>query len=505
MRCIVALIFCILCIFSGRVIAADKQQIIPEEEGTCSNGDGDSAWTTLQKIIFYDVNDGSLTINSQTTYTKPFRQFGVDVAVQLREIVKNVQSLGLLSDDNSDDHKMHKILSLSNDLLALAAVHRLEWLHGSSNEAALQSDSFDKTVIICKAVLRLFNLVQSHITNEEEIEYISTGVSSTALLIGDLFMLRPSMDLSAVAEDDYSTAYQYFNFAEKKMVKSLSAMGIDRYGNSVTNEHESNNRQEDDMDFLDGNLSVLAEINLRFGSLLLEMHLLGFTLDQNNNLHHHVPSAFDIPMQQLSDDQKYTLHKALEKLETSTVIYKKLKFSSDVLLSQADAYSRMGSVNSLLHEWALSVKNCKKGLSMLSSVLSKGETVDEILTTMIATTQTIFEAYLHIPGEIESTKDAYRMHLLARQAAEVGDVKNVFDKKLRNEDEEDVRQLLLLKKDATLPIVDSAQVRESLAICIKICLKKRSNLECITPNWILMEALLLIVIVTYSMKEVSAL
>ena len=56
------------------------------------------------------------------------------------------------------------------------------------------------------------------------------------------------------------------------------------------------------------------------------------------------------------------------------------------------------------------------------------------------------------------------MHLLARQAAEVGDVKNVFDKELRNEDEEEVQQLLLLKKETTLPIVDSAQVRESLAM-----------------------------------------
>ena len=89
-------------------------------------------------------------------------------------------------------------------------------------------------------------------TNEEEIEYISTGVSSTALLLGDLFQLRASLDLSAVAEDDYSTAYQYFNFAEKKMVKSLSAMGIDQNGNSVANEYKNNYRQEDEMDFLDG-------------------------------------------------------------------------------------------------------------------------------------------------------------------------------------------------------------------------------------------------------------
>ena len=107
---------------------------------------------------------------------------------------------------------------------------------------------------------------------------------------------------------------------------------------------------------------------------------------------------------------------------------------------------------------------------MLSSVLAhksqNGEMIapqaDDILTTMVATSQTIFEAYLHLPDEIQSAKDAFRMHLLARQAAEVGDVNDVFDKKLANEDEEEVRQILLLSKDATLPIVDSTQVRESL-------------------------------------------
>eukprot|EP00986_Skeletonema_menzelii_P004658 scaffold1620_cov124-Skeletonema_menzelii.AAC.6 len=469
MRCIVALI-CILCFVSVRVIAADKQQIIIlEEEGTCSkDGYCEPPQTTLQKIIFYDVNNGSLTINAQQTYTEPFHQFGTEVAVHLRDIIKNMHLLGSLADDNFHD-LVHRFISLTNNLTALVAVHKLEWLYGSSvDPVALQSETFDKTVVICKAVLRLFNLLQLHAPKEEETSDISTGISSAALVLGDLFQQRPSMDLSAVIEDDYSTAYQYFTFAEEKIVKSLSAMGIDQNGNSITNGHENNDGQEDEVHLLvlDDVLSVLAEINLRFGSLLLEMYLLGFTIDHANNLHHHVPSGFDMPMQQLSENQKQILHIAFAKLETSTVIHKKIKFSSDVLMSQADAYSRMGTVNSLLHEWALSVKHCKLGLSMLSSALAhksqNGEMMDEIFTTMITTTQTIFEAYLHLPGEMESAKDAFRRHLLARQAAEVGDVNDVFEKELTNEDEEEVRQLLLLTKDATPPVVDSTLVRESL-------------------------------------------
>jgi len=105
---------------------------------------------------------------------------------------------------------------------------------------------------------------------------------------------------------------------------------------------------------------------------------------------------------------------------------------------------------------------------MLSSVLartsqSNGEMItDDIVATMITTTQTIFEAFLHVPGKIESAKDAFRTHLLVRQAAEVGYVSDIFGKELTNEDEEEVRQLLLLYKDATPSIVDNSQVQESL-------------------------------------------
>jgi len=469
MRCIVALIFFILCVISVRVTAADKQQIILEVEEICNNEDGscESPLITIQKIISYDIDNGSLTINSQQTYTEPFHQYGMEAALHLREIVKNVHSLEFLAENNFDDH-VHMIMTVTNDLSDLAAVHKLEWLYGSSDDAAaMQSKSFDKTVVICKAVMRLFKLLQLHATNEKETsEYISTGISSAALVLGDLFQLRPSMDSSAVITDDYSTAYEYFAFAESTIVKSLSSMSIDMNGNLLGQEDEVR------LPVLDDVLTVHASIQLRFGSLLLEMYLSGFTLDLDNNLHHHVPSVSELPMQQLSENQQHILRKAFTKLETSTVIHRKIKFTGDVLMNQAEAYRLMGTVNSLLHEWALAAKNCKLGLSMLSASVSKSQngdmiaSADDIVATMITITQSIFEAFLHLPDEIQSAKDAFRMHLLAQQAVEVGygDLSDIFRKELKNEGEEEVRQLLLLNKDATLPIVDSAQVQESLNI-----------------------------------------
>ncbi|KAK1735589.1 hypothetical protein QTG54_013752 [Skeletonema marinoi] len=470
MRCVVALIFFIFCVICVRVTAADKQQIILEaEEIICNNEDGcESPRTTIQKIISHDIDNGSLTINSQQTYTEPFHQYGMEAALQLREIVKNVHSLEFLAENNFDDH-VHMIMTVTDDLSDLAAVHKLEWLYGSSDDAsAMQSKSFDKTVVICKAVMRLFKLLELHATNEKETsEYISTGISSAALVLGDLFQLRPSVDSSAVIADDYFTSYEYFAFAESTIVKSLSSMSIDMNGNLLGQEDEVR------LPVLDDVLTVHASINLRFGSLLLELYLSGFTLDLDNNLHHHVPSVSELPMQQLSENQKHILRKAFTKLETSTVIHRKIKFTGDVLMNQADAYRLMGTVNSLLHEWALAAKNCKLGLSMLSASVSKSQngdmiaSADDIVTTMITITQSIFEAFLHLPDEIQSAKDAFRMHLLAQQAAaEVGygDLSDIFRKELKNEGEEEVRQLLLLNKDATLPIVDSAQVQESLNI-----------------------------------------
>lgn len=465
MRRIVTLILSIFCIISVSVTVADRQQIaLEEEEGeeTCNNEDGscESPQTSIQKIILYDVDNISLTINSQQTYTEPFDQFGSEIGLYLRDIAQTVQLLGSLADNNLDDHAQ-VIISLTNYLSLLGAAHKAEWLDAE----APQPKSFDKTVNICKAELRLFNLLKSYYaTNDEETSEYRYGIATAATVLGDLYQLRPSVDSSAIVVDDYSSAYQYFTFAEKEMEKSLSSLDIDENGNLIDG-------QEDEVlhILLEDIQTVQSQINLRFGSLLLEMYLSGFTLDLDNNLHHHVPRGSDLPVQQLSEDQKQILHKAYVKLETSTVIHMKVEFNTDVVISLADAYSRMGTVKSLLHEWAQSVENCKTGLYLLSTALdhpqNNGEFIadENIIATMITITQSMFEAYLHLSGEIESTKDAFRRHLLVRQAAGVGDVSEIFGKELTNEDEEEVRQLLLLNKDATPSnVVDNTQVQESL-------------------------------------------
>lgn len=471
-----------------RVAATDAQQkIIREELPTCAeDGTCESPLATIQKIISYNIDDGSLTINSQQLYAEPFKQYGMEAARHLREIVKHVNSLELLAENKFDDNYVHMIISMTNDLSALAAIHKLEWLYGSSDYTvdAPQSESFDKTLSICNAVTRLFNLLQLHVeTNDVETsEYISTGISSAALVLGDLFQLRPSVDSSAIIKDDYSTAYQYFIFAENSIVKSLSSMSIDKNGDLIiANSDRNNHKQEDEayLLMLDDVLTVHASIKLRFGSLLLEMYFAGFTLDVFNNLHFDASGlatnlvamsiGSDGLVQQLSENQKHILQEAFAKLETSTVVSRKIQHHSDVDTRHydlADAYSRMGIINSLLQEWSLSVENCKTGLSMLSEYVNGSENVaslDDIIVTMITITQSLFESYLHLPGEIESAKDAFRTHLLVRKAAQTDDQSDIFGKELTNEDEEEVRQLLLFNKDETTqPIVDSAQVQESL-------------------------------------------
>ena len=496
MRRLVALIVCILSVISARAIASVEHQIL--EEVTCNeNGSCENPGATIQKIISFNADEGSLTINSQQTYTEPYNQYGMEAAWYLREIVKNVNSLELLAENNFEDD-VHMFISVTNDLTALATVHKLEWLYGSSDDAvdAPQSESFDRMLSICKAVMRLFNLIQLHAETKNEVETseyimmtISTGLSSAALALGELFQSRPLMDSSAILKEDYSIAYQYFIFAESTILKLLTAMSIDKNGNHNTANGDGNkDRQEDEMYFLvlDGVLTLNCSISVRFGSLLLDLYLSGFALDVDNNLHfdetwfatsQNIPTGSDELVLQLSENQKFILQGAYAKLETSTVVYKKIQHRSDDLeYDMADAYSRMGTVSSLLQEWSLSAANCKRALSILSLSIHESQheemvvSVDDIFVTMITITQNLFEAYLHLPGETESAKDAFRKHLLVRQAAEYGDISHVLfgeelnPGELTNEDEEEVRQLLLLNKDATLPPVDGAQIQESLNI-----------------------------------------
>ena len=469
--------FVVLCtIFITVTCAADKHQIIVEEEFilACDSEDGvcEPPNETIQKIISYDVDSGLLTLNSQQIYSKPFRQYGIDVAQHLGKIVKNIQSLELLAGANNFDRNLDMIIQLTNNLSFLAAVHKEEWLYGSFDDTTiLESKGFDNTLAVCKTIMRLYNLLKMHTTihNENEIgEYISTGIASAALLIGDLFQLRPSIDPTVVIEDDYSTAYQYFSLAGITILNSLESMGLDKYGDNIAANGE---HTVDEMYLLvlEDILTVHASVNLRLGSLLIDSHLLGLVLSNDHfSASRHTPdqnvsSPFEVSMQQLSESQKRILRKAYDNLETSVLVCKKIRPSGEIQIIQPDAYSRMAIINSLLQEWSLAVENCQSGLSILSVSVNeeKGSSVEEIVEIMITITQSLFEAYLHLPDETEPAKDAFRKHLLARQAAEVGDFRDVFGKELTNEDEERVRQILL-KKDSIQPPVDNEQLKESL-------------------------------------------
>jgi tetratricopeptide (TPR) repeat protein len=462
---------------SSALTSGDEQQI--SQELACNDADDTckSASVGLKELISYNIDDGSLTINSEQTYTEPFNQYGMEAARHLRGIVKNVNSIELFASENDNlDNYIDFISYLTNDLSALGSIHKLDWLVGSDSstlDTKLQQESFEKTLSVCKAVLEIFNLLRSRLeSNDHDIaletrEYVFTGIASAALVLGDLFHHMQSMDPSAG-----KTAYQYFTLAEGTIINSLSSMGIDGNGNRVAKEKS---RQVDDVSL--SILDIHASINLGFGTLLLDMYLLGFSFDLENNLqygssgfstNHHATTSEGLG-QQLSESQKHILEEAFAKLETYTKVHKKIQQFSDVDVSEydlADAYSKMGIVKGLLHEWSLSAEICQRGFSMFEEFIRRefqnegnAVAVDGFIVTLMSVTQSLFEAYLHLPGETESAKDAFRKHLLVSQAAETGALGSIFGKELINEDEEEVRN-----KDATQPFTDSLQVQESLKV-----------------------------------------
>ena len=369
-----------LCTISDCVVKAAEEDIreillrdvtCNEEDGTCDSTIG----ATIAKIISYNKDDRSLTINTHLTYKEPFGKYGYEAGVYLRDIVKNVKSLEALADDDSKYSNFVETISvLTQNMSGLMLLIKDEF--DSGHPRGIWSRYFDTTHNICNAMLRLFNLLRSDYTVVK-----LDGIATAAQIASDLFQRRPSMDPTASLEDDYTTAYQYMTVTEVSIVELLSSLGVDKNGNSITSDDESNYRQQIDEATLQLNLLVSMysyfSISARFGSLLLEMYLSGFTLDLQENLHYD-PSAYNgVGNGELSITQKHILKQAFDKLETSTVVYRNMQkyqhgsYGLDEILSVdesqrnlANAYSHMGAIKRFLNEWHLSAEYCQTGLTM---------------------------------------------------------------------------------------------------------------------------------------------
>ncbi len=445
-----------------------------EDDGTCDSTIG----ATIAKIISYNKDDRSLSINTHLTYKEPFGKYGYEASLYLRDIVKNVNSLEALADDDSKYYNfVETITILATNMSGLMTLIKDEW--DSGHPRGIWSRYFDTKHNICNAMLRLFNLLRSDYTVVK-----LDGIATAAQIASDLFQLRPSMDPSASLEDDYITAYQYMTVAEGSIVEMLSSLGVDKNGNSITNDDESNYRQQ--MDEAEIQLHLILSmysyfsISVRFGSTLLEMYLSGFTLDLQGNLHFD-PSAYNgVGNGELSITQKHILQQAFDKLETSTVVYRNTQkyqhgsYGLDEILpvdenqrNLADAYSHMGAIKRFLNEWHLSAEYCQTGLSMYEELIQKNRAAMrmEYINGSLTGSEYLFTAFLHLPGHTESAKVAFRKYLLVlqAQAEETGDLRNIFRQKLQNRDEEIVRQELLhLNEPPTQPVEGLAEIKESL-------------------------------------------
>jgi hypothetical protein len=445
-----------LCTISDSVVKAAEEDIreILLRDVTCNEDDGTCDSTigaTIAKIISYNKDDRSLTINTHLTYKEPFGKYGYEASLYLRDIVKNVNSLEALADDDSKYYNFVETMSvLATNMSGLMTLIKDELESG--HPRGIWSRYFDTKHNICNAMLRLFNLLRSEY-NVVKLD----GIATAAQIASELFQIRPLMDPSATLEDDYSTAYQYMTVAEGSIVELLSSLGVDKNGNSITYDDESSYRQQiDEAEIQLHFISMLSyfSMSVRFGSLLLEMYLSGFTLDLQENLHYD-PSAYNgVGNEELSITQKHILKQAFDKLETSTVVYRNMqKYQHDSRYSLddiydldesqrelADAYSRMGAIKSFLHEWHLSAEYCQTGLVIYEELIQGNRAAMrmEDINGCLTGSEYLFTAFLHLPGHTESAKVAFRKYLLVlqAQAEETGDLRNIFRQELQNRDEE---------------------------------------------------------------------
>ena len=473
MRRLVILIVAIftLCTISDSLVKAAEEDIreILLQDVTCNEDDGKCDSTiaaTIAKIISYNKDDRSLTINTHLKYKEPFGKYGYEASVYLRDIVKNVNSLESLADDDSKYYNFVETMTvLAANMSGLMMLIKDEL--DSGHPRGTWARYFNTSHNICNAMLRLFNLLRSDYTVIK-----LDGIATAAQIASDLFQLRPLMDPSATLEDDYSTAYQYMTIAEDSVLQSLSSLGVDRKGNIIDSNDESNYRQQIDEAEVQSQLSAHFSISVRFGSLLLNMFLSGFSLDLQENLHFDPLAYNGVGNGELSITQKHILDQAFDKLETSTIVYRNMqKYQHDSFgldesqRDLADAYSRMGAIKSLLLEWHLSAEYCQTGLAMYEELIQGDRGITEDINGCLTGSEYLFTAFLNLPGKTEYAKVAFQKYLLVlqAQAEETGDLRNIFRQELQNRDEEVVRQELLhLNEPPTQPVEGLEEVKQTL-------------------------------------------
>jgi len=327
--------------------------------------------------------------------------------------------------------------TLVEELLSLAMIHREEGGQFSPPQpASIETEydahkledtqareHFDKAANAYEATLVIYQRVSEIIApgvpkglfTLDDMEAISHGHSSVYLLLGDMFH-----HADFATNEDFEAAYRFFVRSESFCEQSFSIMGIDWEGDDVSS-------QQQDVDEATRVLKeTMATIKSRMGALLADMYAIGYVLGTDSSVEPELMEGYDKgAWTPLGDGQIRLLDLSITKFQESLSLYNQLtskkdgymNINGDYRLSVADVCNQMGVVYSHLLKWSESAEELRVALSFYDELFNAyyeagmyPESV-EMATSMLQTTQSLWEGYLNVNGKTDDAKEAFGKHL----------------------------------------------------------------------------------------------
>mmetsp|Transcript_14322 Transcript_14322/g.30609 ORF Transcript_14322/g.30609 Transcript_14322/m.30609 type:complete len:745 (-) Transcript_14322:45-2279(-) len=436
------------------VTEAEQPLCSNSDDGVCIPPSNDK----INKIIHSNNEDEAITILAQTYASS---EYGYKIMREVRKIQKNAplleqferQRVEIMKSKESgiDDHIRRTIFHISDflleELLTLALVHREEWTQIALEESALElevgnlpndddddahyaNDHFDKAVNAYEALLlvyqRLWFVVEQDWFSHADQETLSSGQTNVYLLLADMFHERSNTRHDYVASDDSYVAYRYLIRAESWFEKTSLIIGNTSDGDG------SEEPRFDQTTTLEAK-QTMAFIQVQMGTLLVDMYAFGYEL--GNDL-----STFTKPegykgygevesRTQLTDGQKQILDLSLRKLQRGFAIYASVEKeegahaypNTDIQLNVAQSSDTMGTVYRYLFKWDAAASEFQGSLDIYDKLFKayyeSGMVLEsvEMASSMVATTQSLFEAYLYLPRRTDDAKKVFKRHLILRR------------------------------------------------------------------------------------------
>jgi len=400
---------------------------------------------TCNTQIIRKNTDGSITLYEQTYPISTSNQYGYKVSLSLNKIQKQAPLLTRLSNTK----QQHLIMSfvydivekLIEELLSLALLHKEQWesIVVSADSMTINErnamDHFSKATNAWKVITIIYQCLwhtvqeYDHVFTKFDQEAIVSGESSVLLLLADMhhqsFMHQGNNRHASIA-------YKYLVQAEKKTELSLTLLA-----DVIDSKYDLG---------MDVQLQVrqvtesMAFASVRIGALLSDMYVAGYSMDEDDKLHFNpqtVKEQLDSAStgkNTLSDGQRRILSWAKSELFKGHALYKNIEKKrlaaddnngyTDNQMNIADASNYIGVLFGYLLQWELAIKPLHDSLEIYETFLNEYQSIQamdkaiEVATSMVSTTQSLWETFLNMPRMTDAARHTFRKHLVLRRYVE---------------------------------------------------------------------------------------